>query len=170
MVALRSCWWLAVRLALTGSLGLDSLQDPTDDLRTARYRDDLDLVLADIEIGTGDLKTARRRLERVREKPAVPVSQLWARIGLAELARISALSNSEWAADEFWAVGEQAHRFGAAWLESQALLGVQLCGDPRARDGWNRVAANWPRNGGTLLDKLRHTNDEPRRVLWMVTL
>jgi hypothetical protein len=159
-----------VRLALNGSLELDSLEHPTDDLRPRRYRDDLDLLLADIAIAQNKLDEARRRLERVCQESAILVSALWATIGLAELKRLSEPNYQHVAAEMFWEVAEQAHARGAAWLEAQALLGVQLCQDPRADSGWQRLTYIWPRSGGVSLDEIRATPATPPRVLWMVTL
>lgn len=156
-----------VRLARTGSLGLSSLDHPTDSARTGRYLDDLDLLRADIAIALGDQGDARRRLQRVLDKPATPVSRLWARVGLAELERLRSPTAG---ADEFWVVAEEAHQSKAAWLEGQALLGVQLCDDVRAEDGWQRLASIWPSSGGVTLEAVRATPADPHRVLWMVTL
>lgn len=156
-----------VRLARTGSLGLSSLDHPTDSARTGRYLDDLDLLRADIAIALGDQADARRRLQRVRDDPATPVSLLWARVGLAELERLRSPTSG---ADEFWAVAEEAHQSKAAWLEGQALLGLQLCDDPRAENGWHRLASIWPSAGGVTLEAVSATPTKPHRVLWMVTL
>ena len=73
-----------MRLAKTGSVGLDSLDHRSDAVRTGRYRDDLDLLRADISIGLGDHDDARQRLVRVPRPAATPVSKAWALLGLAD--------------------------------------------------------------------------------------
>lgn len=159
-----------VRLAQTGSLGLDSLDHPTDAVRPGRYRDDLDLLRADISIALGDHEDAQRRLERVRGDSATPISLAWAHLGLAELERLHSPANPKIAAGAFRTISDYAHERGATWLEAQAVLGVHLCGDPCAEEGWQRLAATWPPNGGVELERLRATPADPARVLWMVTL
>ena len=159
-----------VRLAKTGSLGLESLGHPTDASRKGRYLDDLNLVRADIAIATGDREDARRRLERVRERFATPISELWARLGLAELERTAETPNLTAAGDVFSRVAAHAHDRKAAWLEAQALLGLELCDPMAATMGQQRLETIWPEDGGLTIDEVKATPAERARVLWMVTL
>jgi hypothetical protein len=158
-----------VRLAQTGSLGLDSLDHHSDTARTGRYQDDLDLLRADISIGQGDHDDARRRLARVRDHAATPVSKAWALLGLAELDRLATPDNPA-TADPFASLADDAHYRKATWLEGQAVLGVHLCDDARAEQSWQRLAETWPHNGGIILETLKTTPSERPRVLWLLTI
>jgi hypothetical protein len=158
-----------VRLAQTGSVGLDSLDHRSDAARTGRYRDDLDLLRADISIGLGDHDDARQRLVRVRDQAATPVSKAWALLGLAELDRLGTPDNPA-TADAFESLADDAHRRKAAWLEGQAVLGLHLCDPARAAQPWERLAEVWPRDGGVALEGLQAVTNERPRVLWLLTI
>jgi SIR2-like domain len=158
-----------VRLAQTGSLGLGSLDDPTDAARTRRYLDDLDLLRADISIGLGDHDDANRRLIRVRDQAATPVSRACALLGLAELKRLAGPGGTA-TADAFASIADDAHDRGATWLEGQAILGLHLCDEARAEPRWERLAKAWPRDGGVSLEAVKTTPTQRPRVLWLLTI
>jgi hypothetical protein len=157
-----------VRLAQTGSLGLDSLDSPDDAARTGRYRDDLDLLRADIAIGQGNHHEAHQRLVRVRDESATPVSKAWALLGLAELERLA--DAAPLAANAFEALADDAHDRKATWLEAQAILGLHLCDETRTERHWPQLAATWPKNGGVTLESLKTPTIERPRVLWLLTI
>jgi len=158
-----------VRLAQVGSVGLDSLDHHSDAARTGRYRDDLDLLRADISIGLGDHDEARQRLTRVHDQAAMPVSRAWALLGLAELDRLATPGHPA-AADAFGALADDAHTRKAIWLEGQAVLGLHLCDKARAERLWQRLAVTWPHDGGITLESLKTTTSERPRVLWLLTI
>ena len=109
-----------MKLANNRELGV-SLDEPEDAARRGRYRDDLDLLLADIAIAQGRRDEAVDRITRVRSDPSCPIAEMWARIGSAELDRLG--DHREAAAEAFAALADDAHGRGATWLELQAVAG-----------------------------------------------
>jgi hypothetical protein len=158
-----------VRLAQTGSLGLESLDAETDSVRTRRYKDDLDLLRADIAIALDDRVEAQCRLTRVREEGATPISTTLAQLGLAELHRLNNPRDTN-AADPFETLANEAHQKRATWIEAQAALGVHLCDESRAAPLWRRLEKSWPQNGGVPLQQLTSITNDPPRVLWLLTI
>lgn len=123
-----------VKLANTGDLGAVSLAEPEDAARRGRYRDDLDLLLADIAIAQDRREEAGDRIARVLAKPSCPIAEMWGRIGRAELDRLG--GHEEAAADAFAALADDAHLRGATWLELQAVAGLFACGGDRYETRW----------------------------------
>lgn len=125
-----------VKLANHRELGV-SLDEPKDAARRGRYRDDLDLLLADIAIAQDRRAEAADRIARVLAEPSCPIAAMWAKIGRAELDRLG--DHGEVAADAFTALADDAHQRGATWLELQAVEGLYLCGDDRYETRWATV-------------------------------
>jgi hypothetical protein len=179
-----------VKLANTGEFGPVVLEDPGDAARRGRYRDDLDLLLADIAIARDRRDEAADRLGRVLSAPSCPVAEMWARIGRVELDRLDEREGA--AAEAFAALADDAHRRGATWLEVQAVVGLYACGDDRYERRWTaareRLAdsvapepGRAPKVGGpsrrsSLLsealtaDSVRPLIVGEPRVLWMMTV
>lgn len=168
---IRTARLLAARvaLALGDPLDQDLLEDDADRLRRGRYRDDLDLLLADIAIAAGDLGQAHQRLDRVVRAPSCPVAERWARLGLAELARLDGQTTA--AADTFADLAADASRRGATWQQAQAVAGLALCQDDRAGDAWALVKPQLPGAAQTR-EPAEITVGPPARprVLWMLTI
>jgi hypothetical protein len=122
-----------VKLANNEELGV-SLEEPEDAARRGRYRDDLDLLLADIAIAQGRQGEAADRIARVLSEPSCPIAEMWARIGRAELDRLG--NRREAAAQAFAALADDAHARGATWLELQAVAGLFQCADDRYEGRW----------------------------------
>ena len=167
----RTASLLAARVALALGEPLDRslLDDDADRLRRGRYRDDLDLLLADIAIAVGDLGQAHQRLGRVVRAPSCPVAERWARLGLAELARLDGQTAA--AADTFVDLAADASRRGATWQQAQAVIGLALCQDARAGDAWALVKQALPgaSKAREPADITVGPPDRPR-VLWMLTI
>ncbi len=165
---IRTAELLAARvgLALGHDFDRQILYDESDSSRRGRYRDDLDLLLADIAIAFGDHEQARSRLERVVSDPSCPIAASWARLGIAELARLH--GDVPQAADILAEAAADAHERGATWLEAQAVLGLTLCDDPRADRAWATVKQRLParRAAAQPLDLIV---GDPR-ILWMLTI
>jgi hypothetical protein len=178
-----------VKFANNQELGI-SLEEPTDAARRGRYRDDLDLVLADIAIAQGHHAEAANRINRILAEPSCPIAEMWARIGRAELDRLGGLQ--EIAADAFATIADDAHRRGATWMELQAVAGLFKCSDGRYVSRWSIVRecltavlesatrrwakANNPSEQPSLLSRALDADSieplivgEPR-VLWMMTV
>jgi hypothetical protein len=178
-----------VKLANNQELGV-SLEEPEDAARRGRYRDDLDLLLADIAIAQGRQDEAADRIARVLADPSCPIAEMWARIGRAELDRLG--DRRDPAADAFAALAEDAHGRGATWLELQAVAGLFECGDERYEARWasarerlagvvrselgNHVTEEGPSSRPSLLssaldaDSIRPLIVGEPRVLWMMTV
>jgi len=122
-----------VKLANNEELGV-SLEEPEDAARRGRYRDDLDLLLADIAIAQSRQDEAADRIARVLEHPSCPIAEMWAQIGRAELDRLG--DQREAAAEKFAALADNAHGRGATWLELQAVAGLFQCADDRYEGRW----------------------------------
>jgi hypothetical protein len=133
---LRNIELLHARLKLANNIGLGavSLTDPADAARRGRYRDDLDLLLADIAIAQGRPDEAVNRIARVLSDPSCPVAEMWAKVGHAELARLGGQRDA--AAEAFAGLAHDAHTRGATWLELQAIAGLYQCGDDRYESRW----------------------------------
>ncbi len=131
-----------------------------------RYRDDLNLILADHDIAAGDTDQAGRRLARVVEHPSCPVADRLARLGLAELDRLA--GNQRHAADAFAALFEDTASRGATWLQIQALVGLALCDDDRALSRWAALGTELPA-AASVADPRELAVGEPR-VLWLLTI
>ena len=147
------------------------LADVADSRRKLRYRDDLDLLLADIAIAEHRLDDASQRLERVVADPSCTVAEKWAELGIAELNRLAALDRGQApskAADAFAAVAAHAHEQGATWLELQAVIGLAECSDGREGAAWALVRDQLPTS-------MRRSSASDLavgtpRVLWMLTV
>jgi hypothetical protein len=122
-----------VKLANNRDLGVP-LEEPEDAARRGRYRDDLDLLLADIAIAQDRQDEAADRIARVLANPSCPIAEMWAKIGRAELDRLD--DHQDVAAEAFAALADDAHRRGATWLELQAIAGLYQCGDHRYQARW----------------------------------
>jgi len=136
-----------------------------DAARTPRQRDDLDLVLADLAIASGEMSGARQRYDRVGQRPSCPAAAAWAALGLAEADR---LAGDPAAGKAFARVAELARDRGAHWLAVQAILGMAECGDDRALDRWRELRTVLPAD----LARPSVTDlalGEPR-ILWTVTI
>jgi hypothetical protein len=134
---------------------------------TGRYRDDLDLILADLAIAQGELQDARERLDRIHGHPASPLGAAMADLGLAELERLAGATGL--ASEQFSALAHRCRERGANWLEAQALLGVRLCGDPDSEGRWSdlrRELSPTAAHDGSL-ESL--AVGDPR-VLWLLTV
>lgn len=136
-----------------------------DTVRTPRQRDDLDLVLADLAIAHGNVPDARRRYERVRQSPSCPVAFAWAGLGLAETGR---LADAPGAGGAFAKVADLARQRGAHWLEVQAVLGMAICGDDRAKGRWEELRPRLP--AGLARQWVTELAVGEPRVLWTVTI
>ena len=157
-----------VWLALTGQFDESLLHDPGDDLlQSPRLKDDLDLILADLQIGLGDLGAAEQRLARVGASQSSPVAAALARLGQAELKRLT--DTPAEAAEDFYDLANYAHDQGATWLRLQALVGLALCDDPRYKTAWRQLISDHHelvRN-----DPEQYIVGETRpRVLWLLTI
>ena len=159
---------LATRVALATGASPD--RRLVDQAATAsidgRYKEDLELILADIDIAEGEHDRARRRLQQLRPNASNEVSRAMSDLGLAELGRLE--GRRQEAAEAFAILGQRCVERGAIWLAAQAALGVQLCGDTR----WEPL---WASAREALPDE-RHA-DQPAdlavgepRVLWLLTI
>jgi hypothetical protein len=174
-----------VRLANVGDAGGLVLEDASDAARTGRYRDDLDLLMADFALARGDIGDAEERIRRVLANPSCPVAQLWAELGWAEVLRTSGRRAE--AGDSFASLSEHAHHRGATWLETQSSIGLLLSDDERFAPSWARVRESLSRVatltsnpsllGQQSLISRAVAEDAPRRlivgeprVLWMLTV
>ncbi|MFZ2056104.1 MAG: SIR2 family protein [Acidimicrobiales bacterium] len=138
---------------------------PEDAEREGRYRDDLDLLLADIAIAEGRRDEAAERLQRVAGDPSCTVAERWAALGRAELKR---RASPVAAADEFASLAVDAHERRATWLELQAVIGLAACSDDRETAAWTLVREQLPQS-------LRRSSASQLavgspRVLWMLTV
>lgn len=158
---------LRVAMALGEPVDEELLAEGRSTKATGRYRDDLDLILADLAIAQGELRDARERLDRVHGHPASPLGATMADLGLAELERLAGAT--ERASELFSALAHRCRERGATWLEAQALLGLQLCGDtdtePRWSDLRDEISLAAAHDGS--LESL--AVGEPR-VLWLLTI
>jgi hypothetical protein len=137
----------------------------TDDPR-GRYRDDRDLILADLDIAAGTNATAARRLSRVAADPSCPVADRLARLGLAELDRLAGRHAD--AAHAFAELAADAAARGATWLQSQALVGLGLCDRQPSPAAIANVQSSLAQAGGPP-DPHAIAFGEPR-VLWLLTV
>lgn len=134
---------------------------------SGRYRDDLDLILADLAIAVGALDDARQRLTRIERDPASPIGAAMAELGLAELAHLSA--DADRAIERFAKLAQHCREREVTWLETQALLGLHLCGDEQAQQRFDQIRTTLPAAvapGGSLASV---AFGEPR-VLWLLTV
>lgn len=130
-----------------------------------RYRDDRDLILADIEIALDNLAGARPRLERILNEPSAPVARVCAELGMAEILR---REGSAEASDAFMALLDYARPRQATWIQVQAVVGLALCADPRTDAAWQGVRAELPANRRPE-DPLDLSVGNPR-MLWLLTI
>jgi hypothetical protein len=89
-----------------------------------------------------------------------------ANLGLAELARLA--GDRPAAAAAFAALAGRAETQGATWLEVQAVLGLDACGDRRALLAWPRLREALD-DGASCEEPAALAMGKPR-VLWLLTL
>lgn len=155
-----------VALASGGSDELPDLEEEEWDLKglRGRYRDDRCLVLADLAIGLGRSDVAERLLGEVSERPSVPMAGAWADLARAELDRLH--GRQELAGDAFARLAETVHEGGLTWLESQAVIGLHLCGDQRFAGAWNTLQRGLP--AAACAESPESLVLGEPRVLWML--
>lgn len=122
-----------------------------------RYLDDRRLVLADHLLADEHVADAKQLLQAVAAEPSCRVADVWAALGLAEVAR---LERRRSAPDGFRRVAALGRREGAFWLQAQAAIGLSLCGE--GDDAWDGV----PPSVRAAACELGF--GEPR-ILWMMT-
>jgi hypothetical protein len=149
------------RSRLTYGLGIGS-GERTSTWRSGTYRDDLDLILADVDLADGDHVRARQRLDRVVSEPSSPTAEQMARLGAAEIARLQR--------DRRCVRRRRRARPGARtwWLYAQAVVGLAFCEDERAEAAWPTVRAELPA-AAAVDDPADLALGDPR-VLWLLTL
>ncbi|HEX8104884.1 MAG TPA: SIR2 family protein [Solirubrobacteraceae bacterium] len=167
---LRTVRLLTLRVAMAKKSAPDNAGELLAEARAAdasgRYRDDLDLILADLAIALYDLTDARRRLNRVVGGSASPTAEAMAQLGLAELERLD--GNEHSAARHFDSLAQRCRANGAGWLELQALLGLGLCSDRDLGPRWQSLRGRLP--AASLTSSLGAMAVGEPRVLWLLPI
>ena len=152
---------LATRVELAQGAG-SSFETALDDAQRlgGRYLDDRCLVLADLALAQGDVAAADELLHRVAGNPSCPVAEVWAALGLAELARLRGEIDA--AGEQFAAVARLGQHTGAFWLQAQAAIGMRRC-EVAEDDAWQSVPE-------AVRDAAGSDGFGDPRVLWMMTV
>lgn len=159
---------LALRVSMAGGTSPDHelLEYAATRSQSGRYKEDLELILADIDLGQGEHEPARRRLEQVAAAASNEISSAMSELGLAEVQRLKGYRDR--AAEMFLSLGWQCAERGATWLATQAAIGVQLCDDPGWQPLWRSVARALP--GERRVSEPVDLAIGNPRVLWLLTI